>query len=127
MRDAIYAFLEAVQLAEQFADPANKGRSVLTGLDYQSAKEFLSAEDARVTERNTILHRMWFRQKALEVIATDELKTSSYGYTVIMRDVLFGKIPNDTDMWKYMDAAKVEFLKLARVALYDNPPRIGNA
>lgn len=97
LRDAIHAFLEAVQDAEACADPASRGRG----------------------DRNTLLHRMWYRKRALEVVAPRELDTAAESLTVTLRDVMFGKLPVGQDMWEYLDGPRREFLERANQALYD--------
>lgn len=84
LRDAVHQFLEAVQDAEAYADPASRGRG----------------------DRNTLLHRMWYRKRALEVVAPPELDTAAHSLTVTMRDVMFGKLPVGQDMWEYLDGPR---------------------
>lgn len=117
LREAIYAFIEAVQSVEQFADPANDSSIGLLGI-HGSIVRNLTAEAAQRVERNAVLHKMWFRQRALQVIATEELTNRSLALTIAMRDVLFNNIPGDIDMWQHLDRPRSDFLETARTALY---------
>lgn len=107
LRDSIHAFLDAVQAAESFADPASVPRSERA----DSA--------ARHVERNELLHKMWFRKRALEVGATAELEAAAETLTVTMRDVMFGNLPDGQDMWEYLDGPRTAFMRCAHDALYD--------
>ncbi|MCV7193135.1 hypothetical protein [Mycolicibacterium brumae] len=107
LREAIHEFLDAVQEAESFADPAS-----VTGSDRADSA-------ARRSVRNTLLHRMWFRKRALEVVAGDELEMAAETLTVTMRDVMFGNLPEGQDMWECLDGPRTAFLRSAHAALYD--------
>lgn len=93
--------------AESFADPASVHRS--NRADSGGSRG----------ERNTLLHRMWFRQRALAVVTSDELDAASLTLTVTMRNMMFANVPEDQDMWEYLDGPRTGFLRSAHDALYD--------
>jgi hypothetical protein len=97
----IHAFLEAVQEAEAFADNKSGG-------------------PGRGGTINAPLHKMWYRKRALEVVASRDLDEAALALTETMRAVLRNDpLPDGQDMWQYLDGPRAEFLRLAHDALYE--------
>jgi len=49
-------------------------------------------------DRNALLHRMWYRKRALEVVAPRELDAAAEALTVAMRSVMFDELPEGQDI-----------------------------
>lgn len=100
-RDAIYAVLEAVQEVDRHVDSRTQGR------DYDP-------DLARVA-----LHHLYYRQKCLNIIASDALSEAVDGFTHQMH-VAVHDPPTDRNIYEFMKEKRQLFMKIARQELYSN-------
>lgn len=68
-------------------------------------------------ERTEIMHRIWFRQKALEVVGTEELASHATAYALKVRDVLNGQMPSGKSSATHVQPEKAKFVEVARGVL----------
>ncbi|MET9486714.1 hypothetical protein [Nocardia sp. NPDC006630] len=98
-RDAIYAFLDAAQVADEVADLKHLGK----GFDENQARE--------------AMHQTWFRYKCIEVIGSAELRSRALAYTFRMNESVWGDLPTGQTVWTFMKEHREPFLEAARVEL----------
>ncbi|SRR5712691_6832855 len=95
-RNAITAFLEAAQAAEEAA--------------YREDAAMRVGSDSR-------MHNVWFRQKCLELVCTSPVRSGAWDYAQRLGDAIYDEVPEGTDVFRYLSERREPFLAVARTEL----------
>lgn len=112
-RDAIYAFIEAIQDAEEFLDVARRTKNIPSkdpGFSHAGFEKFGKG----ISDKSEIVHRIWFRQKVLQVVGTRYLENRSREYALKIQQVLEDRTPEGMTNWEFMEPEKTRFLEEAQ-------------
>jgi hypothetical protein len=94
----ILAFLETAQTVEQ-------------------AAEHLYQNGSRPDDTVSRTHRMWFRQKCIELACSAELNDRAIDYSWRMHEACYKDLPKGMPVWDYIAEKRNPFLAAARTEL----------
>lgn len=97
-REMIVAFLEAVQPAERAAQDIHRN-------------------GGQPDDTDSRMDHVWFRQKCVEVTCTSPVRSATWRYAERLSDAIYGSIPQDTNVFKYIAERRGPFITEARAEL----------
>ncbi|GLY37523.1 hypothetical protein Amsp01_035470 [Amycolatopsis sp. NBRC 101858] len=94
-KEVIFNFLEGMQLVERVAE-----------------HRFEHGGHGEVPQPAT--HRMWYLQKCIELVGTQQLIHASVEYAQRLHDAVYGSLPAGVNVWEFMAERRFPFLEAAR-------------
>src|SRR5215472_7964775 len=98
-KEAILAFLNICQKVEH------------------AAEESYTHDNKFVEGSPDLTHEMWFRQKALDLVAGADVRRTAYEYADRLMAATYGRVPERQEVWPFINEKREPFLEAGRQEL----------